>query len=213
MFHDCVCLHWSKSINFNCLKQIRNQEMEHLLKELVRFYVSLWQVRGISPGINDEEMRVIMIMKPNIIFLWILNIYWILKAERPWWKAKSYSSQCTHLFSWSSVLKKERSRKLQFSRICDNFFLILKEISKQDWINSIYFSSLLRRITVLEVLLDLILLFQGYEVDLNGALYNEQHAREINISLSGQGWPQLQYFKSERNVYLHRFILASIQIK
>lgn len=44
--------------------------MEHLLKQLGRFDVSLWQVRGISPGINDEEMRVIiMIMNPNMIFL------------------------------------------------------------------------------------------------------------------------------------------------
>lgn len=63
-----------------------------------------------------------------------------------------------------------------------------------------HFSSLLRRTAALEVMLDLMLLFQGYEVDLNGALYNEQHGREINISLSGQGWSQLQYFKSERNV-------------
>lgn len=38
--------------------------MEHLLEQLGRFYVSLWQVRRISPGINDEEMRLtIMIMK------------------------------------------------------------------------------------------------------------------------------------------------------
>lgn len=58
--------------------------MEHLLKQLGRFYVSLWQVRGISPGINDEEMRVtIMITKQNIIFLEICNIYWIRKAEGP----------------------------------------------------------------------------------------------------------------------------------
>lgn len=47
--------------------------------------------------------------------------------------------------------------------------------------------SLLRRITVLEVLLDLMLLFWGYEVDLSGALYNEQPVGEINISQ----WPRL----------------------
>lgn len=125
LVHDGVCLPWSKSINFNYLKQIRNQEMEHLLKQLGRFYVSLWQVRGISPGITDEEIRVIMmIMKPNIIFLWIFNIYWILKAEGPWWKTKSCSLQCKGFFlSWPSVLKEERSRILPFSRIHDKFSL------------------------------------------------------------------------------------------
>lgn len=122
LVHDGVCLRWSKSVNFNCIKQIRNQEMEHLLKQLGRFYVSLWQVRGISTGINDEEMRVIiMIVKPNIFFLWIFNIYWILKAEG---KQKVVLHSVQAFFSpWLSVLKKERCRKLPFSRIYDKFSL------------------------------------------------------------------------------------------
>lgn len=65
-------------------------------------------------------------------------------------------------------------------------FLILKQTPQLDWINSMPFSSLMRGSTVSEALLDVMLLFQGYKVDLNGAFYHEQHTSEISICLSGQ---------------------------
>lgn len=97
----------------------------------------------------------------------------------------------------------QRRRDLENQNIQQNvwqIFLMLKQTPKLGWINSVHLSSLLRSSTVSEVLLDVMLLFQGNKVDLTGAFYNEQHASEISICISGQDWSQLPYFKSARNL-------------
>lgn len=185
LVRDCVCLPWSKSINFSCLKQIRNQEMEHLLKQLGRFYISLGQVRGISPGINDEEMRVIiMIMKPSMIFLWIFNVYWILQAEGAWWKTKKLlSTVYRFIFSWPLRRDLENFHSVGSMTNFPYPKRSLNKIGLTQYISFLCWEGdhCLRSFAWLNAFI------WGYEVDLSGALYNEQPAGEINISQ----WPRL----------------------